>query len=222
MTMNILDLRSIVLSEIPESKDLFVEKLLLEGIRDLCRKSYCWKTSITRTSVKNQAIYPMTISVANAEIVGFWEGSYDNIKLENLSEREMDERDRRWESRTGTPTGIIYDGNTSIRFNITPDTSGKTINLEPVIAPNDIEGIVPPKIEKRHTETVKDYVKWKVYMMPGAFFNPELAILHRKDYERGRNNLKLEVAKDYSENTEVRPRSFVTGNISAPIGLPID
>lgn len=220
--MDILELRKSVLIELPESKDSPVEQLMLDGIRDLCKETYCWKEATTTTSTINQPTYPLTITTTNAEIIGFWEGSYNDVKLDNLSEREMDQRDKSWESRIGTPNGIIYDGNKSIRFNITPNTSSKSIALEPVIAPRNIDAIIPPKIEKRHLETVKDYVKWKIYAKPGVLFNPDLAKDHKADYIRGRNKLKLEVAKDYTEHTEVKPRSFVTGSVSAPVGFPID
>jgi hypothetical protein len=132
----------------------------------------------------------------------------------------MDLSDRQWETRTGSPNGIIYDGDTSIRFNVTPNTTGKAIQLEPIIMPSSVEGVVPPRIEKRHQEAVKSYVKWKTYEHPGEFFNAELAIYYRKDYERRRNKLKVEVAKDGAE-VEARPRSFIYGEPSPPFDISL-
>jgi hypothetical protein len=221
MTLSILDMRLTVLADLPDSKDILVEKLMLDGIQDLCRETSCLIEPITITSVKDQAIYPMTITTANAEVIGFWQGKYDNVTLGETSNREMDLKDRKWETRTGTPTAIIYDGGTNIRYNVTPDTTAKAIQLEPIIQPDSVDGNVPERIEKRHQEAVKSYVKWKTYESPGKLFNAELAIYYRKDYERRRNRLKIEIAKGGTE-IEVQPQSFITGRTRAPIGIGLN
>ncbi len=218
--MNILDMRLTVLADLPDSKDILVEKLMLDGIQDLCRETSCLIEPITITSIKDQAIYPMTITTANAEVIGFWQGKYDNVTLGQTSNREMDLKDRKWETRTGTPTAIIYDGGTNIRYNVTPDTTAKLIQLEPIIQPDSINGVVPEKIEKRHQEAVKSYVKWKAYENPKTF-NEKLANKFEKDYMRRRNRLKIEIAKDGTE-IEVQPQSFITGRTRAPIGIALN
>lgn len=217
MSLNILDMRLTVIAELPDTKDILVERLMLDGIQDLCRDTSCLIEPLTITSVKDQAIYPMTITTANAEVIGVWQGKYDNATIPITSNAEMDSKDRKWETRTGTPTGLIYDGGTNIRYNTTPDTTGKAIQLEPIIMPDSVDGVVPEKIEKRHQEAVKSYVKWKVYENP-THFNAELLAYYRKDYERRRNRLKIEIMKDGIE-LEVRPVSFVTGQTVDPIGL---
>ena len=218
MTLSILNMRLTVLADLPDTKDILVEKLMLDGIQDLCRETSCLIEPITITSVKDQAVYPMTITTANAEVIGFWQGKYDSVTLPDASNKDMDQKDRKWETRTGTPTGIIYDGGTNIRYNVTPDTTGKAIQLEPIIMPDSVNGVVPEKIEKRHQEAVKSYVKWKTYESPGKWFNAELAKYYRKDYERRRNRLKIEIAKDGTE-IEVQPQSFITGRTTPPIGI---
>lgn len=217
MTLNILDMRLSVIAELPDTKDIPVERLMLDGIQDLCRESSCLIEPLTITSVKDQAIYPMTITTSNAEVIGFWQGKYDDITLPDTSNRAMDQRDRKWEVRSGTPTAIIYDGGTNIRFNVTPDTSGKAIQLEPILMPDSVDGVVPEKIEKRHKEAVKSYVKWKLYEMPGQFFSEKLSTKYEKDYYKRRNRLKIEIMKDGIE-VETKPVSFVTGQTVDPIG----
>lgn len=224
MTLNILDMRLTVIADLPDTKDILVEKLMLDGIQDLCRETSCLIDPFTTTSVNGTHTYPLTVSgslPANTEIIGFWQGKYNSDTLRETSNRSMDQRDRQWETRTGTPTEIIYDGDTNIRFNITPDTTGKAIQLEPILMPNSIDGVVPERIEKRHQEAVKDYVKWKMFGSPGSkLFNMELAKEFKKDYTRGKNKLKIEVAKDGAE-IEIRAQSFVTGRRDAPIGFSL-
>ncbi len=224
MTLSILDMRLTVIADLPDTKDILVEKLMLDGIQDLCRETSCLIDPFTTTSVNAQAIYPLTVSgslPANTEIIGFWKGKYDSVTIPEISNREMDAKDRKWETRTGTPTAAIYDGGTNIRFNVTPDTTGKAIQLEPIIQPNSVDGVVPEKIEKRHQEAVKSYVKWKTYESPNKLFNAELALYYRKDYERRRNRLKIEIMKDGTE-IEVQPQSFVTGRTMPPIGIGLN
>lgn len=221
MTLNILDMRRTTLAELPDSKELFVEKFMLDGIQDLCRETACFIEPVTLTSVKDLSIYPMTITTANAEVIGFWQGKYDNATVKAMSNRQMDNRDRQWETRSGTPNRAIYDGDTSVRFNVTPDTSGKAIELEAIIMPSNVNGIVPPRIEKRHQEAVKSYVKWKVYENPGKFFSIELALRYERDYTRRKNRLKVEVAKDGDE-VAARPRSFVYGDREPPFDISLN
>lgn len=221
MALNILDYRMAVIAELPETKNLFIEQLMLNGIQEICKDTMCWTEEITgMLSVKDLAIYPMTITTSNAEVIGFKEGKYNDATMPPMSNRTMDSRDSKWETRSGTPDGAIYDGDMSIRFNVTPDTSGTSITLEPYIQPNSVNGVVPPKIERRHLEAIKSYVKWKVYENPKTF-NAELAVYFENDYANRKGRLKVEVAQD-GEVLEVRPRSFVTGRHRTPISFPVD
>jgi hypothetical protein len=87
--------------------------------------------------------------------------------------------------------------------------------------PSNINANVPPRIEKRHPEAVKSYVKWKTYEQPGEFFNVEIAVYYRKDYEIRRNKLKVEIAKDGAEVT-ARPQSFIYGDPSPPFDISLN
>jgi hypothetical protein len=225
MTLSILEMRLTVIADLPDTKDILVEKLMLDGIQDMCRETSCLIDPFTTTSTNGTHTYPLTVSgslPSNTEIIGFWQGKYDNENIPQISNRKMDQQDRKWETRSGTPTGIIYDGDTNIRFNVTPDTTGKAIQLEPVLMPNSIDGDVPAKIEKRHQEAIKDYVKWKVFASPGSkLFNMDVAKVFRTDYMRQRNKLKVEIAKDGME-IEIKAQSFVTGRQHAPVGFSIN
>ncbi|MGR3302390.1 MAG: phage adaptor protein [Candidatus Scalindua sp.] len=224
MTLNIIDMRQAVLAVLPDdAKDILVERLMLEGIQDLCRETSCLIDPFTTTSVKDTHTYPLTVTgslPSNTEIIGVWQGKYNNVTIPINANRTMDRKDRKWEIRTGTPTAIIYDGGTNIRYNVTPDTTGKAIQLEPILMPNSIDGVVPEKIEKRHQEAVKDYVRWKTYEKPGRYFNFDLAGKFENKYNKKRNALKVEIAKD-GEELEVKPVSFVTGQTTGPIGFTL-
>jgi len=215
MSLNILDFRIRIRAELPDTKDLFVEQLMLDGIQDLCRETSCWTEEVSgMLSVKDTASYAVTVTTSNTEMIGMWQAKYNNKTLDPITNREMDHRDSEWEQRSGTPDGAIYDGGTGIRFNVTPDTSGKAITVDAIIMPDSVDGVVPPRIEKRHKEAVKSYVKWKVYISPKTF-NAEMAVYFEKDYIKRKNMLKIEIAKDGDE-IEVRPRSFVTGRVRSP------
>lgn len=221
MALNILDFRLNVIAELPDTKDIFVERLMLDGIQDLCRETSCFVEEVTgMLSVKDTASYAVTVTTSNAEMIGFWQAKYNNKTLDPITNREMDHRDSEWEQRSGTPDGAIYDGDINIRFNVTPDTSGKAISVEAIIMPNSVDGVVPPRIEKRHKEAVKSYVKWKTYEAPKTF-NAELAVYFREDYRVRKNKLKVEIAKDGDE-IEIRPRSFVTGRTRSPRSVTVD
>ena len=210
MALNILDFRLNVIAELPKTKDIFVERLMLDAVQDLCRETSCWTEEVSgMLSVVDVATYAVTVTTANADMIGLWQAKYNNKTLDPITNRAMDHRDSEWEQRSGTPDGAIYDGDTSMRFNVTPDTSGTPITVEAIIMPNSVDGVVPPRIEKRHKEAVKSYVKWKTYEAPKTF-NAELAVYFREDYGRRKNILKIEIAKDGDEIV-VRPQSFITG-----------
>ena len=221
MALNILDFRLNVIAELPDTKDIFVERLMLDSIQELCRETSCWIEDVTgMLSVADTDSYAVTVTTSNAEMIGVWSAKYDNDTIPKLSPRTLDHGDSRWETRTGTPTGFIYDDDINIRFDITPNTSGKAISVEALIMPNSVDGVVPPRIEKRHKEAVKSYVKWKVYESPKNF-NGELAVYFRSDYTKRKNALKIEVARDGAD-IEVRGRSFVTGGVKSPRSLELN
>jgi len=212
MALNILDFKLSVVAEIPKDKNIFVERLMLDAIQELCRESHCWIETVTgMLSVKDTATYAVTVSTSNAEIINIHQGKYNNETIENISNRTMDHRETNWESRSGSPDAFIYDGDYSIRFNVTPDTSGKAVSFEAVIMPNSIDGVIPPRIEKRHREAIKAYVKWKVYESE-KYFDPIKSGKFERDFTRRKNALKVEVARD-GEDIEVRGRSFVSGKV---------
>jgi hypothetical protein len=221
MALNILDFRLAVIAELPETKNIYVERLMLDGIQELCRETYCFIENVTgMLSVKDTASYAVTVTTSNAELIGIHQAKYDTDTIEKISSRTMDHRDDRWESRTGTPDAFVYDGDINIRFNVTPDTSGKAISVEAIIQPNSVDGVVPPRIEKRHREAVKSYVKWKVYESPKTF-NGDLAIYWKNDYTKRKNALKIEIARDGTD-IEVRGRSFVTGSVRPPRSISLN
>lgn len=221
MALNILDFRLAVIAELPDTKNIYVERLMLDAIQELCRETYCFIEEVTgMLSVKDTASYAVTVTTSNAELIEVRQAKYDTDTIEKISPRTMDHRDSRWEQRTGSPDAFIYDGDVNIRFNVTPDTSGKSISVEAVIMPTSVDGVVPPRIEKRHKEAVKSYVKWKVYESPKNF-NGDLAIYFKNDYTKRKNALKVEMARD-GEDIEIRGRSFVTGRVRSPRSVTID
>jgi hypothetical protein len=220
MSLSIIDFRMRVIAELPDTTNVFVERLILDGIQDLCRETSCYIDATTTTSTNGTHTYTLTPSTSTVEVIGFWQGKYNNFTLPKISNKDMDLRDAQWETRSGSPDAIIYDGNESIRFNVTPDTTGKAIQMEAIIQPSSVDGVIPPKIERRHLEAVKSYVKWKVYEAPKTF-NPELAVYYQRDYKKRLSRLNIEIIKDGTE-LEVTPRSFVTGKVRNPIGITVD
>lgn len=217
--MNILDLTHDIVAEMSKSKetfqDTFLEKYLLDAFKDLCRETYCYTEEISDVSVIDTSEYTLTIATANAKLVGFVSGKWgtgDNSKeLKNTNKRELDEQDYYWQVRKGEPTKIIYDGEDKIKFNKIPDTTtlaGVTIKFLVAIAPDSIDSVVPKVIEYRYLETIKDYIKWKVYESPD-FLNLKLSEKFERKYEKKRDVLKSEILEEQIGNTSVRQRNFL-------------
>ena len=119
--------------------------MILDGLQDLCRESECYVEASTTVSINGTATYTMTPSTSTVSVIDFHEGKYNTVSIPKVSNKEMDLRDPQWETRSGTPNGFIYDGDTGIRFNVTPDTAGKAIQMEAVIQPASVDGVVPPR-----------------------------------------------------------------------------
>lgn len=217
--MNILDLRHDIVAELSKSdgtfQDTFLEKFLLDAIVDMCKETYCYTEEISDTSVVDTPTYTLTPTTSEAKLVGLisarWGDDDDEAELLVTNKRELDEQNRFWKQSTGQPNAILYNGDSTITLNRIPDTSdltGVAIIYEVAIAPSSIDSVVPEVIEFRHLETVKYYVKWKVYEHPD-FFNFKAADRFEKKYIRGRNKLKSEVMGEFIGNTTVRARSFL-------------
>ncbi len=220
MSLSILDFRLRVIAELPDTTNIFVERLILDACQDLCRETSCYIEASTTTSTNGTNTYTLTPSTSTVEVIGFWQGKYNNFTLGKISNKDMDLRDAQWETRVGSPDSILYDGDDSIRFNITPDTTGKAIQLEAIIQPSNVDALIPPKIERRHLEAIKAYVKWKVNENPKTF-NEKLAAFYEKQYLKRKGRLNVEIIKDGTE-LGVKPVSFISGKTRNPIGVTVD
>ncbi len=207
----IIEWRQSVLSELPINEDIFVEKFLMEAIQELCRKSQCFTEVIADTSVINVPTHTLTPVTANTKLVRFLYGKYLNKTLDNKTVGEMIYLNPEWLIGTGTPNYIVYEGGNTVRWSKIPDTTGDSVTFTVAIMPTSItDSDIPQQIEDDHLETVKDYVKWKVYLMPvEGLFNERLALYHEKRYESGRGKLRISVLTGFSGNSQVEQVSFV-------------
>ncbi len=207
----IIEWRQSVLSELPINEDIFVEKFLMEAIQELCKKSQCLTEIIADSSTINVPEHTLTPLTANTKLVRFLYGKYLNKTLVNKTVGEMLNVNPEWLIVTGTPNYIVYEGGSTVRWSKIPDTTGDSVTFTVSLMPTSItDSDIPSQIEDLHLETVKDYVKWKVYLMPiEGLFNERLALFHKKEYESGRGKLRMSVLTGFSGNSQVEQVSFM-------------
>ncbi len=205
----IIDWRQKVLSELSLNEDLFVEKFLMEGVQELCRKTQCFREIITDTSTIDVSEHTLTPVTANAKFTRFLYGKYKDIQLDEKTVGEMKALSPNWETHKGTPMYIVYQGGSTIRWSSIPVVTGDAVEFTVALEPTSIEDSdIPEVMEIDHLETVKDYVKWKFYMQPQVF-NADLALLHKKEYERGRGKLKISMITGFVGNSQAHQESFL-------------
>ncbi len=205
----IIDWRQKVLSELPVNEDLFVEKFLMEGVQDLCRRTHCYTEDIVDTSVATQPTHTLTPVTANAKLGRFLWAKYKDILLDGKTVGEMKALNSQWEITAGTPVYAVYEGGNTVRWSKIPDVTGDAVEFHVSLIPTDIEDSdIPEPIEVDHLETIKDYVKWKYYMQPQVF-NAQLSALHKKEYENGRGDLKISVITGFVGNSQAHQESFL-------------
>jgi hypothetical protein len=207
----IIEWRQPVLSELPVNEDIFVEKFLMEGIQELCRKSQCFTEDIADTSAAGVPVHTLVAVTADSMVVKFLHGKYLNKILDNKTIGEMKHLNPQWAINTGTPNYIVYEGGNTVRWSKIPDKTGDDVTFTVSLIPTSItDSDIPRQIEDEHLETVKDYVKWKIYMMPiPALFNEKLALHHKKEYEGGRSKLRISVLTGFSGNSQAQQERFV-------------
>jgi hypothetical protein len=207
----IIEWRQSVLAELPFNEDIFVEKFLMESIQELCRKSQCFTEVIADTSTAGVPTHSLLPITADSKMVKFLYGKYLNKTLDNKTVGEMTHLNPQWEIGEGTPNYIVYEGGNTIRWSKIPDKTGDAVAFTVSLIPTSItDSDIPQQIEDEHLETVKDYVKWKVYMMPiEGVFNERLAIYHEKRYDNGRSKLRTSVLTGFSGNAQARQERFV-------------
>ncbi len=200
-----------MLSELPVNEDIFVEKFLMEAIQELCKKSQCLTEIIADSSTINVPTHTLTPVTANTKLVRFLYGKYLNKTLPNKTAGEMIYSNPEWLIVTGTPNYIVYEGGSTVRWSKIPDTTGDSVTFTVALMPTSItDSDIPSQIEDLHLETVKDYVKWKVYSMPiKELFNERLALSHKKEYESGRGKLRISVLTGFAGNSQVEQVSFM-------------
>jgi hypothetical protein len=207
----IIDWRQPVLSELPMNEDIFVEKFLMESIQELCRKSQCLTEVIADVSVSGEPTHTLVPVTANTKMVKFLYGKYLDKIFDNKTVGEMNHLNPKWEINTGTPNYIVYEGGNTIRWSKIPDNSDDDVSFTVSLIPTSItDSDIPQQIEDEHLETVKDYVKWKIYMMPiKELFNERLALYHEKRYVSGRSKLRISVLTGFSGNSQAQQARFV-------------
>jgi hypothetical protein len=205
----IIEWRYKVLSELPVQEDLFVEKFLMDGMQDLCRRTSVWTEDIADVSTVDVPNHTLTPLTAYTKLVRFLSGSYKGVELDNKTVGEMVALSREWKTGKGTPPYIVYEGGNTIRWAKIPDTTGDAVSFTVSLEPTDIENSdIPLQIETDHLETIKDYVKWKFFMQPQVF-NADLALLHKKMYESGRGKLKISVITGFVGNSQAHQERFL-------------
>jgi hypothetical protein len=207
----IIEWRQPVLSELPMNEDIFVEKFLMESIQELCRKCQCFTEDIADVSVSGDPTHTLVPVTANTKVVRFLYGKYLGRLRPNKTVGEMNHSNPKWQISTGTPNYIVYEGGNTIRWSKIPDKTGDDVTFTVSLIPTSItDSDIPRQIEDEHLETVKDYVKWKIYMMPiPELFNEKLALYHKKEYESGRSKLRISVLTGFSGNPQVQQVRFV-------------
>jgi hypothetical protein len=205
----IIEWRQKVLSELPINEDLFVEKFLMNGMQELCRRTHCYREVITDVSAEDQPSHTLVPVTLNTALVRFLYGKYNSVSLPNKTVGEMTHMSKKWESLKGTPPYIVYEGGKTIRWAKIPDTDGHDVEFTVALEPTDIaDSDIPELIEIDHEETIKDYVKWKYYLQPQTL-SEKLAMYHKKEYENGRGKLKISVITGFSGNSQVEQAPFM-------------
>lgn len=198
-----------IISELPVNEDLFVEKFLMEGIKELCRRTQCLAEVITDVSVVDQSSHTLAPTTPNTALVRFLYGRYKGVGLENKTVGEMIHMNREWESLKGTPPYIVYEGGNTIRWAKIPDTAGDDVEFTVALEPTDIaDSDIPELIEIDYEETVKDYVKWKYYLQP-VTLNEKMAMYYKKEYEKGRARLRISVITGFTGNSQAEQTPFM-------------
>ncbi len=217
----IIDWRQGVLSELPVNEDLYVEKFLMQGMQELCRRTQCFTEDIADTSTVDVPEHTLVPVTANSKLVRFLFGKYNNLTLPNKTVGEMIHLNREWETLEGTPPCIVYEGGNTIRWGKIPDTTGDAVEFTVALEPTDIvDSDIPELIEIDHEETIKDYVKWKYYLQPGVLQDAKLALYHKGEYEKGRGKLRISVITGFSGNSQAEqvpflPRGYGTATTRA-------
>jgi hypothetical protein len=191
-----------ILAEVPNNADMYVEKYMLDGVRDMCRGSWAYKEAITDTSVATQSVYPVTPVTALVDFVDIISVKYKNKELPKLSGADLDYNVPTWETRTGTPQGYVASGVASITFDRVPDTSGDAIRYRAAIMPNDVLSVMPLVIENNHLDGLLNYVLWKIYSNV-PFRDLSTAAGYRKEYIMEKTRLKVDAREGYTKQSRL-------------------
>jgi hypothetical protein len=202
----ILEFKRFMMAELPGNADLMVEYHMVEGVKDMCKKTFAYRETITANSVVDQAAYPLTIVTANAQLVSFLDGTYDTVEKCIIDIPELVLCSPQWRIAEGTPNYFVYEGGNTVRFDRIPQEV-KALEFRVAIMPTAIISTMPVAIENDYIDALKDYVKWKVYGSD-PINDMQTALLFKREYENGRDNLKRDVLRNYSDSYQVNIEGF--------------
>ena len=134
-----------------------------------------------------------------------------DIDVSNLINEKMGNRSWR-SSESDSFNRVIFDGESTIKLNTIPVTSGIGLQVKASLEPTVVTASDLPTVFNKHKETILDYVRWKLYVMEATntitWPNPQLGNFYQMAYMRSRDELKLRVMGGFGGELRVEPQFF--------------
>ena len=134
-----------------------------------------------------------------------------DIDVSNLIDEKRG--DRYWRStESDSFNRIIFDGKATIKLNTIPVTSGIGFQIKVALEPTVVTASDLPTIFDKYKETIRDFVRWKLYVMGVTetitWPNPQLGVFYRGIYMRTRDELKFRVMGGFGGELRAEPQFF--------------
>ena len=205
--------------EMPEFNDADrgqVERELLKGFQQLCKDTLAWQEDDSQQTVAATTEYTLT-PTTNTAVCGVIRANYTNANSDQI-EIPITNRENLWVAHPRWLTAssddnsieyLIYDGGTKVMIDKVPTAGLLAFEVRIAIYPTTSQAL--PAVIDRHSEAIKDYARWRLYMLPAkvaSWSDPALAQYHRQLYDREMLGLKRKAFKEFAGPRRAKMRWF--------------
>lgn len=202
-------LRKYVMSEAPGCPAALIDRAIVKSARDLCDKTYCWKSGPETASMQIGVNEIAIVIPPCADLVALEYVKFNGAELHQTTERELSACDIDWRTTTGDPSHVftaIKDG--KMRLYPTPNRNlSDAIQYEVYVKPKADETEIEDFLAEQFVEVLQHGALYELLRMSNRpWSNPQLAVHYRTRYRHGVYEARDKTVRQYaSQNLNIIP-----------------
>lgn len=166
---NLSALRNRIISQIPAANDVMIDRVLIEVIREFCKYTRAWRTTVTETVTANTLEVTLT-PPTDAEFVDVVKASLDGYPLTKKTHTQLDEIEPRWRTDVSSPSYVTEGDELNEILAVPQSGTTRTDLLVVRVAwkPTLLATTINDRLLSQYSEEIINGTLHKMFAMPGV------------------------------------------------------